>query len=148
EAQVELGLGDLAERLGDRDRRVVHQHVPPAERGEHVLHHRLILGPAGDIGGGRDRGPAGRLDPGDHPLGPLGGCGWLPTTRPPPAASAAAMALPIPVAAPVTRAALPCKDVVDLLITHPPAAGRPAPGTGTAGRPGSAPASPRTASKE
>jgi len=56
EAQVELGLGDLAQRLGDRDRRVVHQDVPVAEFGQYLLDHRGVLGAAADVCGDRGRG--------------------------------------------------------------------------------------------
>src|SRR4029453_8502976 len=51
--------------------------------------------------------------------------GWLTTPRAPAAARAPAMALPIPVAAPVTSAVLPAREVAWLMV-RPPSAAHPA----------------------
>jgi hypothetical protein len=98
-AQVEVGLGDLGERFGDRDRGVVDQHVPPAVGGQHPGHHGLVFVPSPDVGRDRQRGPAGRLDAGGGLLGQLGSVRVVDDHMRPAAASAAAIALPIPVAA-------------------------------------------------
>ncbi len=107
---VEVGGAGLQQRLLDQDAGIVDQDVEPAEARQNSVEHRDDLGLVGDVDLGRERLPAA----GGHGSATSSIRSWSArsaiATRQPSAASARAMARPMPLAPPVTSARLPASE--------------------------------------